>query len=312
MIRRATIVLTIAMVFASLLLVSLPEQAAQASDAYTIVDKEQGLFIYVPANAAQFAPVQILVTMHGMGGDGQTFCQNLLATAERNGWIIVAPTFKYQDYKNPDLVLHDDLAFLPRLLAMIDSVPERTKLATRQKVLLYGHSRGGQAVHRFATYYPERTLGIAALAAGSYTLPLRTMLVNGKSQELAMPYGVANMQRYLGRDFDADAFKQIAFRIGVGGNDINPNDAPRAWDPYLGRTRVERARAYTKALQDSGVQAELALYPGGDHGVSAQMLNESMIFLEGIVARNARRYGFGLTRGALYYGSTLNNIATRP
>ncbi len=311
MIRRATIVLAIAMVFASLLLVILPKQAAQASDAYTIVDKEQGLFIYVPTNAAQFAPLQILVTMHGMGGDGQTFCQNLLATAERNGWIIVAPTFKYQDYRNPELVLQDDLTFLPRLLAMIDSVPQLTNLETRRKVLLYGHSRGAQAIHRFATYYPERTLGVAALSAGSYTLPLRTMLVNGKSQELAMPYGVANMQRYLGRNFDADTFKQIAFRIGVGGNDSNPDDAPRAWDPYLGRTRVDRARAYTKALQDSGMQSELAIYPGSDHSVTAQMLNESMVFLQGIVARNARRYGFGLTRGALYYGSSIG-VAARP
>ncbi len=311
MIRRATIVLTIAMLFASLLLVSLPEQAAQASDAYTIVDKEVGLYIYVPANAAQFAPVQILVTMHGMGGDGQSFCQNLLATAERNGWIIVAPTFKYQDYRNPELVLQDDITFLPRLLAMIDSVPVRTGLSTRQKALLYGHSRGAQAVHRFATFYPERTLGVAALSAGSYTLPLSTMLVSGKSQELAMPYGVANMKRFLGRDFNAEAFKQVAFRIGIGGNDTNQDDAPRAWDPYLGKNRVDRARTYTKALQDSGEQAELAVYPGADHSVTSQMLNESMIFLQGIVARNARRYGFGMTRGALYYSSSIS-VATRP
>ncbi len=309
MARRLTVVLTIALVFASLLLAEMSGHSAQASNAYTI--RENDLFIYVPSNVERSQPVQILVTLHGMGGDGASFCQNLLAAAERNGWIVVAPTFKYQDYKNADLVLQDDVAFLPRLLAMIDSVPGRTGLETRQKVLLYGHSRGGQAVHRFATYFPERTLGVAALAAGSYTLPLQTMLIGGKSQELPLPYGVATMGRYLGRDFNSEAFKQIAFRIAVGGSDTNPNDTPRAWDPYLGKSRVERASAYTKALQDMGVQADLAVYPGADHSVSTAMLNESIAFLEGIVTRNAKRYGFGPTRGALYYANNVS-VAAKP
>jgi pimeloyl-ACP methyl ester carboxylesterase len=301
--------LTIALVFASLLLAEMSGHSAQASNAYTI--REGDLFIYVPSNAEKKQPVQILVTLHGMGGDGASFCQNLLAAAERNGWIVVAPTFRYQDYKNADLVLQDDVSFLPRLLGIIDSIPGRTGLETRQKVLLYGHSRGGQAVHRFATYYPERTLGVAALSAGSYTLPLQTMLVAGKSQELPLPYGVATMGRYLGRDFNSEAFKQIAFRIAVGGSDTNPNDTPRAWDPYLGKTRVERARTYAKTLQDMGVSADLAVYPGADHGVSAAMLNESIAFLEGIVGRNAKRYGFGLMRGALYYGNSVS-VAAKP
>ena len=309
MVRRATIVLTIALVIVSLLLTDLSGHTAEASGAYTI--RERDLFIYIPSNAGQFQPVQVLVTLHGMGGDGASFCQGVLATAERNGWIVVAPTFSYQDYRNPDLVLQDDLTFLPRLLGTIDSIPQRTGLATRQKALLYGHSRGGQAAHRFATYFPDRTLGVAALSAGSYTLPLQTMLVGGESRVLPLPYGVATMRRHLGHDFAGDAFKQIAFRIAIGGRDSNPHDTPRAWDPYLGRSRVERAAAYAKALQDMGVQADLAVYPDADHGVSARMLRESIAFLEGIVASNARRYGFGPMRGALYYANGIG-VATKP
>lgn len=307
MTRRATIVFTIALVVASLLLAEMTVHSAQASDAYTI--RENDLFVYVPSNAKQKQPAQVLVALHGMGGDGVSFCQGLLAAAERNGWIVVAPTFKYQDYKNPDLVLQDDVAFLPRLLAMIDSIPQRTGLATRQKALLYGHSRGAQAVHRFATYYPERTLAVAALSAGSYTLPLQTKLVNGHSETLPLPYGVATLDRHLGRSFDSEAFKQIAFRIAVGGRDINPDDTPRAWDPYLGETRVERAFTYTKTLQDLGMQADIALYPDADHGVSAAMLSESLAFLEGTIARNARRYGLGPARGALFYANSAVVVA---
>ncbi len=281
------------------------ETAAATSPGYSI--KEPNLFIYVPSNAAQFQPVQVLVAMHGMGGDGARFCQDLLAAAERNGWIVVAPTFKYQDYKNSTLVLQDDTAFLPRLKAMIDSVPQRTGLQTRDKVLLYGHSRGGQAVHRFATYYPERVAGVAALSAGSYTLPLRTMLINGRSQTLPMPYGVADMRKHLGRDFDYEAFKRIPFRIVVGGRDSNPNDTPAAWDPYLGMTRVDRARAYTKVLQDIGVQATLAVYPDAGHGVSPQMLDDALAFLQGAAAKQGPLpYGSGLSRG----GATTGDVVT--
>lgn len=276
---------------------------AAAAPAYTI--NEPGLFVYVPANAELFQPVQVLVALHGMGGNGQAFCQDLLATAEQNGWIVVAPTFKYQDYKNADLVVQDDTTFLPRLKGILDSLPERTGLATREKVLLYGHSRGGQAVHRFATYYPERTLAVAALSAGSYTLPLKTMLVNGKSQTLPLPYGVANLNAHLGGEFNYDAFKRVPFLILVGGLDSNPTETPRAWDPYLGQTRVERAQNYTRALQNIGVKATLKVDAQAGHGVSRKMYADALEFLQDAVKTNAAQYGYGPTRGSLSYGSVV-------
>jgi predicted esterase len=281
--------------------------AADPEPAYTIKDPD--LFVYIPTNASRQGPLQVLVAMHGMGDNGPNFCQNLLATAERNGWIVVAPTFKYQDYKNPDLVAQDDITFLPRLLTMIDSIPGRTGLATRNKVLLYGFSRGGQAVHRFATLFPERTAGVAAIAAGSYTLPLQTMLVNGRSQTLPLPYGVANLRAKLGYDFNYAAFKQIPFRISVGGSDTNPDDIPRAWDPYLGITRPDRAAAYTKTLQNIGVDAKLVVYPGVAHQVTQQMLDENLAFLKGINDRNAIRFGFAPALGAIAYGAQINITA---
>lgn len=281
--------------------------AADPEPAYTLKDPD--LYVYVPTNASRQGPLQILVAMHGMGDNGPNFCQNLLATADRNGWIIVAPTFKYQDYKNPDLVVQDDITFLPRLLTMIDSIPGRTGLATRNKVLLYGFSRGGQAVHRFATLFPERTAGVAAISAGSYTLPLQTMLVNGRSQALPLPYGVANLRSKLGYDFNYDAFKQTPFRISVGGNDTNTADTPRAWDPYIGTTRPDRAAAYARTLQNIGVDAKLVVYPGVGHQVTQQMQDENLAFLKSINDQNAIRFGFGPTLGAIYYGAQINVTA---
>lgn len=277
--------------------------AAEPEPARTIRDPD--LFISIPSDAARRGPLQILVALHGMGDNGPNFCQNLLATAERNGWLVVAPTFKYQDYKNPELVAQDDLVFLPRLLALIDGIPARTGLPTRGKVLLYGFSRGGQAAHRFATLYPERTAGVAALSAGSYTLPLQTLLVGGRSQSLPLPYGVANLRSKVGFDFDYAAFKQVPFRIAVGGNDTNPNDVPRAWDPYLGTTRVERAANYARVLQDLGLDATLAVYPGVGHQVTPQSRDESLAFLAEIGERGARRFGFAPALSAIAYGNAI-------
>ncbi len=285
---------------------------AEGRPAYTLSDP--ALFVYVPSNAEAHQPVQVLVAMHGMGGNGKEFCQNLLAAAERNGWIVVAPTFKYQDYMNPALVLQDDLSFLPRLKATLDDLPRRTGLATRGRVLLYGHSRGAQAVHRFATYYPERTLGVVALSAGSYTLPLATTTVEGR-QQLPLPYGVADLRARLGRDFDAEAFKQVRFQVEVGGQDGNPNETPRAWDPYLGRSRVDRARAYTRALQELGVPATLTVYPEAGHGISPQMQNDALAFLQQVAdsavpaAPGAPAYGLGAARGVLASGAAVEAAA---
>ena len=270
---------------------------AAARPAYTIGDPT--LFIYVPSNAERFQPVQVLVAIHGMGGNGREFCQSLIATAERHGWIVVAPTFRYQDYLNPSLVLQDDLTFLPRLKAMLDDLPQRTGLATRDRVLFYGHSRGAQAVHRFATFYPERTLGVVALSAGSYTLPLATTTVNGRAQPLPMPYGVADLRVRLGHDFNLGAFKRVTFRVEIGEHDANPNEMPRAWDPYLGKNRLDRARTYTQTLQALGVPATLVVHPEAGHGVSPQMRAGALAFLQGLALAATTPYGLGPTRGAL-------------
>ena len=275
------------------LLVGAPARAgATPSGAYTITDPD--LFIAVPDGAERRQPLQVLVAIHGMGGDGTTFCRDLLGTAARNGWVVVAPTFRYQDYKDPALVLQDDTTLLPSLNAALDRLPERLGLALHPRVLLYGYSRGAQAVHRFATYYPERVLAVAALSAGSYTLPLTALPVAGHAQPLPMPYGVADMRQYLGRDFDATTFAGIPFRIAVGAQDITPEDAPRAWDPYLGTTRVARAHAYAAALTAKGMQVALGIYPDTGHGITQPMRDDALAFLQAVAADGrVRRTGYG-------------------
>lgn len=316
MIRRLTLLLSVALLlvggcgfwlFGSLKNAPTARAAAPTGSPRIISDPD--VYIYIPASVDTTQPAQVLVTMHGMGDNGQNFCQSMVPIAERNGWIIVSPTFKYQDYKNPDSALKDDLTFLPKLANILDNVPARIGIATRGKVLLFGFSRGGQAVHRFATLYPERVAAVALDSAGSYTLPLNTMLVNGRSQTLPLPYGVANMAALTGHPFDFATFRQIPFRVAVGGADINPDDTPRAWDAYVGLTRVDRATNYTRILQNLGMNATLAVYPGVGHQVTPQMVDEQAAFLKGVLDNQARRYGHAPAISAASFGALVTASA---
>lgn len=310
MIRRLTLLLSVALLlvggygfwfFDSLH--NAPSAVAAAPPGAPRIINDPDVYIYIPSTIDLGQPAQILVTMHGMGDNGQNFCQSMIPVAERNGWIIVSPTFKYQDYKNADNTLQDDLTFLPKLAGILDGIPARVGIPTRNKVLLFGFSRGGQAVHRFATLYPERVAAVAVNSAGAYTLPLNSMLVNGRAQSLPMPYGVANMAALTGHAFDFATFQQIPFRISVGGADINPDDTPRAWDAYVGLTRVERATNYTRILQNVGMNATLAVYPGVGHQVTQQMADEDAAFLKGVLDNQARRYGHGPAISAASFGA---------
>ncbi len=277
--RRVAIQRIIRVCFALLLIGTLAGTSG-VSATTTPTNPDGDFFLYIPTNAAARGPLQVLVTVHGMGGNGTTFCQNLINCAEQDGWILVSPTFHYRDNFNPTTVLQDDTELLPRLAQYIDDLPAKTGLPIKDKVLLYGFSRGAQIVHRFAEFYPDRTLAVALFAAGTYTLPVPTMTVNGTPTTLDLPYGVADLQQYTDAPFNAVAFRKVPFFIGVGGADDHAGDAPPAWDAYNGVTRLARSENFARTLQNFGVAASLTVYPGVGHDITSDMRSQAMTFLE--------------------------------
>lgn len=92
-----------------------------------------------------------------------------------------------------------------------------------------GISRGAQLALRFAEFHPEQVRGVAAVAAGTYTLPTSFDAADGL---IPFPLGLADLAaRDSGRAFNSEAFAAVPVWIGVGGDDVNPADLPRAWDP---------------------------------------------------------------------------------
>jgi predicted esterase len=219
------------------------------------------------------------LVLHGMGGNGTDFSASLLRDADRNNWVVVAPTFQYHNYLDPTQLTDDDLLFSKQILATLDVLPSRLNLTLHQHILIYGFSRGAQLAHRFAFFYPDRVESVVTLSAGAYTMPSETRSNLKDAQILPFPYGIGDLKECTGQAVNWQALKQVSFWIGVGAEDNNANDVARAFDPYGGKTRVERAKAFEQALQSLGIDARLTIFPDSTHEVTSQMRTGAVQFL---------------------------------
>jgi poly(3-hydroxybutyrate) depolymerase len=239
--------------------------ALRASGAAEVSD----VFVRLPQSSAS-GPLQVLVALHGMGGNGNDFGSALDQQADANGWLIVAPTIKYGDWTNPDGVAHEDPALIAWLSDYLNTISQRTGLPVQPRVLLFGHSRGAQLALRFTEIHPDQVAGVAAISAGTYTLPVSTDARSGEA--LDFPYGIADLaQTDGGQNFNATSFEAVPIWIGVGGADNNTADVPAAWSPYIGSNRVERAKNFTSTLQTLGADVSLTVFPYTDHTLTDVM-----------------------------------------
>jgi pimeloyl-ACP methyl ester carboxylesterase len=245
-------------------------------------DQDFGEF-YVHVPPVISGRLRVLVALHGMGQEAHSFCEALLARADFEDWVIVAPTYNYGDWRDPNQVAREESSrFIPRLHEFLQELPGRTGLDLEPRAALLGFSRGAQLAQRFAMIYPEQTLAVAAFSAGTYTLPESQAQAQGRNVRLAYPLGTADVRERFGRGFDGAALQRIPFLVGVGADDRNPADLPRQWDPYLGDNRVARAQAIVGRLTDLGVAAELVLFPGVGHGLNDAMRLRAFDFIAGL------------------------------
>jgi pimeloyl-ACP methyl ester carboxylesterase len=221
-------------------------------------------------------PLQVLVALHGMGGNGPDFSRDLTDQADRYGWVIVAPTIEYGDWTNPAVVAQEDPVIIQALSAYTQQLPQLLGTPVHHKLLILGHSRGAQLAHRFAEFQPQRVLAVAAISAGTYTMP-ETSAADGS---LNFPYGVQDLQRYAGHPFDRSTFDDISLMVAVGGQDTNPADVPHQWDSVEGTNRLQRAQAFEAAAEELGAHAVLRVFNTAHHELTGEMRSAACEFLE--------------------------------
>lgn len=235
-------------------------------------------FVHVPPIIDR--RLQVLVALHGMEGNGPAFARPLRARADREGWLLVAPTFIYGDWQDPAQLIREECnGFIPRLHTFLRELPARTGLDLDPQVVIFGASRGAQLAHRFALVYPEQTRALALMAGGTWTLPQREIATEDHTRPLPYPFGAGDLRERFGRDLDVGALRRVVFWVGVGAQDNDPRDVPRQWDPLLGDNRVARAQTFVRRLVDLGARAELTVFPNVGHTLTDEMRARALDFL---------------------------------
>jgi pimeloyl-ACP methyl ester carboxylesterase len=247
----------------------------------------QGTFdeftVRVPAGARE--PLTVLVALHGMGGTGEEIAAPLYELTDPLGWVVVAPTFGYGDWRDPAQITQEETRNLPRLAVFLDRLPEIVGMTVKPTILAYGFSRGGQAAQRFALVYPDRVAGVATISSGTYTLPLRAFSADGSGAALPFPFGMADCPELFGRSFDVERLTRVPFWIGIGGRDSDPADVPHQWDPYIGDDRLERAGRFAQALRGAGINAEVAEFANTGHAETDEIRAAAIGFLSASLPR---------------------------
>ena len=171
------------------------------------------------------------MVMHGRKRNGDEYRGYFAGEAERAGFVVVAPNFSEADYPHPYAYNYAGMCdakgeMLPRaqwLFPVLQSVFEdaRSRLGSkRDRFFLFGHSAGGQLVHRLATFgwLPGIERAIAA-NSGSYTLP-----VHGE----AFPFGLD------GTPMNDDDLRRLFARpltLQLGDRDVDVDDPELPREP---------------------------------------------------------------------------------
>lgn len=226
-----------------------------------------------PPGLPETAP--IVFVMHGVKRDADTYRDNWTPAAERFGFLLLCPEFSRADYPNRSAYQLGNLvdgagAPLPRagwtfgvIERLFDFVRETTGNASG-RYHIYGHSAGGQFVHRLALFMPEARYATAIAAnTGWYTMPT----FDGRR----FPYGLRDFPstpEMLGRAFG----NRLVLLLGEQDTD--------AADPFLrqskgarrqGKNRFERGQAFYAAAREEAARLGVAFnwtlgtVPGAAH-----------------------------------------------
>lgn len=219
---------------------------------FTFVDargdaaKRMTIYTYLPAGLkAETAP--IVFVMHGKGKDADGYRDVWARHAKLHGFMVIAPLFDDATWRGAyagSKVFTQGAKAVDASrwsFSVIEHLFDAIKAATGNQsstYLLYGHSEGGQFVHRLVWFLPQARFSRAVVAnPGWYTMP-----------DLAVdyPYGLANSPA------TADSLKRSLARdvtVLLGDQDTDPDHAQLRKTPPAqaqGRHRMARGQNFFK------------------------------------------------------------------
>jgi pimeloyl-ACP methyl ester carboxylesterase len=250
--------------------------------------------IYVPkAVLARPERAMILVSVHGYSGRKhdakgrdrvQRYAEYWTGLADRKGWVVLAPHFDEDQFKDDyqrlnfsgiraDIRLNDLVEATGRLLPGIPT----------QRFLLFGFSGGGQFVHRYVAFNPERVERAVCGAPGWYMWP---------DSNLPYPLGVSP------NGFPRDMMPQMRalcetnLLLLVGEKDSTQGAFRRRYNQYdltrlQGEGRKQRAEKWLAAMQQFAetehcrFRMAFKIVLGMGHRINQRFLEHAGHFLSG-------------------------------
>lgn len=205
------------------------------------------VYTYLPSGLeASAAP--IVFVMHGVSKNARGYRDVWIEHAEKNRFMVIAPLFDAAQwgggrYAYASIVGRDGNLRDPSLwsLNVIEHLFDAIKGATGNntpRYFIYGHSEGGQFVHRLVLFLPDARYARAVAAnPGWYTMP--TLAVG-------FPYGLggspateASLKKSLGREF--------FLMLGDRDTDVTDKNLRKTAQAMAqGKHRFERGQNYMK------------------------------------------------------------------
>ena len=162
---------------------------------------------------------KIVFVMHGGGRNADDYLNAWTELADKNNLLIVAPEFenKFSKYTTNDYQEGNLFTFFgtknPKkewAFTVVENIFDHIKSVNRitnDQYDIFGHSAGGQFVHRMVLLMPESRIRIAISAnSGFYSLP---------NEKLEFPYGIQNT----GIDLQKSYNKRLIILLGELDND---------------------------------------------------------------------------------------------
>ncbi|WP_296955537.1 alpha/beta hydrolase [uncultured Dialister sp.] len=231
------------------------------------------VYYYRPPTWSEGDPV--FIAFPGYTRTGDKFRTRLEPLAVKYNMLIASPKFSAEKYPGARWYQEGNISdaegeeghIQPRdewtfsaIDRVIGSVRRRTRC--KGKVYLFGHSAGGQFMHRYSLFGDNpRVDAIICANSGWFTMP---------DEKIAYPYGMKDLPVSRG-DF-IRAFSRPVYML-MGGNDISRKkpfrDTPEA--DAQGMNRMERCNNYFKACEEKAKELNIpfrwqkSIVPGAAH-----------------------------------------------
>lgn len=192
---------------------------------------------------------KIVFVMHGGGRNADDYLNAWIDLADKNNLFIVAPEFenKFSKYTTNDYQEGNLFTFFgtknPKsewAYTVVENIFDHIKSVnsiTNEQYDIFGHSAGGQFVHRMVM--PESRIGTAIAAnSGFYTLP---------NKKLEFPYGTQNIEINLQKSYN----NRLIILLGELDNDPSLGTF-RTTDLAMeqGANRLERGTTFFNANKE--------------------------------------------------------------